>query len=727
MTHSIIQDSDLVKGRKPLEAENRVNLLDRHQVKLAKKLNELEFGRKAVSIWQTGNADRADWLMRQRDYLAQWDEFLDNEDVATGPWAEASNIHLPLTLTACRAVHARMYAALLGVQPPFVAKPQTDADTVAQPMVDGVMAYTLREYMNNNQGVEEVVDKWLWNWITTGVGLLKTRWDRKFTRLVDVVEKQVPDIEIDAEGNQTRVIKVVEQEQTVTKKLFDGPAVDIILPEDLLIVGGDGNVHDADVIQHRYYHTRSELYALADQGIFDIDVVEEILSGGNDSESTDQSSNIKLDRERNSGIIQSNTPADNDKFEILETYAKVDVNDDGMDEDIICWVHKNSSKVLRGTYLHRIYKGGQVPFIKIDFLKRQGQTYGMGIPEIIYPLQREIDALHNIRMDYGVLSTMPFGFVRSTSVNAAQMDLAPGKLIPLNDPQNDVFFPNLGTRTAFLEGEEANLLAHVERLTAISDINLGRVGGQGAARTATGVSALVSENNANLDIFIKRMQRGWKQLLRLLFQLLQQRLPADKWIRICGEDGKMYPFRIRKDDIQFNYDFDIDANSVNSNRAITREIAQQTMNLVMNPLLIQMGITTPENMYEAVKNFLVALDIKDYSRYISKPSDMDVFLSPEQEINRLMRNIEVPVHPAQKHESFLKYAEQIFNNDEWLGTLSTEQAQRIAAQADKHMQMMQAVAAQQAQQDQRAQQQINAQGAGAQTASIGPNNPSPQG
>lgn len=722
---SIVQDEKPIKNRSGLGLENQAPVVDHHQIKLAKDLNELEAGQKISELWSTGNADRTEWLNRQQNFLATWDEFIDNEDLMRGPWTESSNLHLPVTLTAVRALHARMFAALFSVQPPFTVRPNNEAATVAIPLIEGVMQYTIREWLNYNDGVAEVMDQWLWEWITTGTAILKLRWDRRFSRYVEARDEVV--IENVFDDNLKRVVqipKTVTKEEAVTKKIFDGPVVDIVSPEDLLILGGDGDTNKADTVIHRYYHTRSEMYALADQKVFDPDVVEEILEGGLDSEYTDSASALRIDKEANSGIIQTNTAADTDRFEILEAYCKMDVNDDGLDEDVIIWVHSRSKKVLRATYLYRVFGEGYRPFAKIDFLKKRGHPYGMGVPEILYSLQKEIDAIHNLKIDYGTLSTMPFGFYRAASgMKAETLELEPGKLIPVNDPTTDVFFPNMGNRTSFADQEEATLLNYVERLVSISDINLGVIGGQGAARTATGVSAIVGENNTNLDIFIKRAQRGWRQFLRVLLQVLQRRMPKEMWIRITGEDGGFHPFLIARGDIQGRFDFDIDATSINSNKAVTREIAQQVLNLTMNPLLIQMGIVTPDNLYNACKNWVTSLDVKDFARYISKPSDLEMFLAPSQEVARVLQGMPVPVHPAMNHQAFMTYVENMMNTPEYLGLLTQEQAISVAQQYDQHAAMQEAVQRQEAQMRNLSQQQLNAAQAGAPQVSVGPATP----
>lgn len=723
---SIIQNEKPVKNREALGEDYQAPVVDHNQIKLARELNDLEAGSKLAEVWSTGNSDRTDWLNRQQKYLATWDEFIDNEDLMRGPWTESSNLHLPITLTAVRALHARMFAALFSVQPPFSVRPQNEAATIAIPLIEGVMQYAIKEWINEYDGISETMDQWLWEWVTTGTGILKLRWSRTFSRYVEVKEETVVENVFSEEaGRIIQVPKQVAKEEPVTKKIFDGPAADLISPEDLLIVGGNGDVNRADTVIHRYYHTRSEMYALADQKIFDPDVVTEVLEGGNDSEYVDTASGLKLDKSQNSGIIQENTNADTDRFEILECYCKMDTNGDGLDEDVIVWVHSRSKKVLRATYLYRVFGEGFRPFAKIDFLKKRGHPYGIGVPEILYSLQKEVDAIHNLKVDYGTLATMPFGFYRAAAgMKAETLELEPGKLIPLNDPQTDVFFPNLGNRTAFAEQQEGTLLNYVERLISISDINLGVIGGQGATRTATGVNALVSENNVNLDIFIKRAQRGWRQFLRVMLQVLQRRMPKEMWIRITGEDGGMHPFLLQRGDIQGRFDFDIDATSVNSNKAVTREIAQQVLNLAMNPMLIQMGIVTPDNLYNACKNWVTSLDVKDFARYLTKPSDLDVFLTPMQEVARLQQGIPVPIHPAMNHQAFITYVNNMVTVPEYLGLLTEEQTIRIAQQYDQHIAMQQAIQQQEAQMRNIAQQQINAAQAGAGQVSAGPASPS---
>jgi hypothetical protein len=134
-------------------------------------------------------------------------------------------------------------------------------------------------------------------------------------------------------------------------------------------------------------------------------------------------------------------------------------------------------------------------------------------------------------------------------------------------------------------------------------------------------------------------------------------------------------------------------------------------------------VVSPDNIYEAAKEWLVSLEVKDFARFITKPTDFDAFMTPEQEAQRIVRNIPVPIHPAMNHEGFINYVRMIFSNDEMLGSMDQEAAKRLAAQASEHMKMAQAMEQQAAQHRNMQQQQMNAAQAGAQVVSAGPSAP----
>jgi len=722
--------SDIQNDKEPLQGRRKnklgedavAPLRDQIPAKLLEKLQDMDMAAKLSGMWHRGNARRAEWLDRQHTFLADWDNFVEAD--STGALSNVSNLHLPMVFTVVKTYHARMMAAL-AVSEPYLRPRREDSIAGARAATE-VLKYALKDWANGFGGIEDVLDDWLWQWVTTGVGIKKWRWDVKFERFMDVrlvPELQAPRFEVDPETGIETVIpnmQIVEKEQTVTEKVFEGPWCETISAEDLLIIGGGGDPDRADAVMHSQWLTASELWTLVDRKIFDEDAVRTVIESGPDSQLTGDSSGIKGERASRAGMGEVDHEADLDRYQIIECYIALDVDGSGINSEVVVWFHRQTNKLLRATYLRRINKAGDRPFVKIDFFRRNGQEYGMGLVEVLHPLAVEMDAMHNIRIDFGMMSAMPFGFYRaSSSIAPEKLTYEPGTLIPVDNPQTDVFFPNLGNRAAFGFQEEAALQNLVERLTGVSELSLGvQTGTQGALRTATGARALLQEQNANLDVHLKRLMRGWKKSQEYLLHMLQQRIPPGLSFRVTGEDGNDYFAKIRNSvDIMGDFDFEVDPNSASSNPAVREQRANMLVQITGSPLDIQLGIITPRHRYEALKTFLQSQDIKDFSRYIQQPPGSRLILSPEEELNRVIRGIPVPVLPESDHEGYLNFFDMISKSDELLGQFNQEQVLAAAQQAQAHQQMLEALQQQQAQV---ANQQQQAAAAGSPGLQAGP-------
>ena len=722
---SIIQnDSENLhfKSKDPLTDEQRdkikVQLRDASVRNLMERCREKEIGLKVRQMWLVHKSHVEDHQERM-EKLQMWDEYLDDFDTM---YDGESNLHIPMPMIVLKTFHARMYQALLAVDPPFSVRAMQEAYQDDVEMVFGLMNWTLSEWINWYEGIEEVVDRWLWNWCAFGNGILKLRWDRKFTRYIDVKDTYVPgpsiwEVVIGDDGTIEEVespAMVKHQIETpVTEKIFDGPVMEYICKEDIAIIG-NRNIQLADGVIHREWFTADRLRSHVLQNIFDEEAVTKIIDGGPDAEAGNPGMNIKQDRETHSGVKTLDVNEDLDKYEILEAHIEVDINDDGLNESIIVWVDADLGEVVRATYAHRVNQNGKRPFVNIEFIPREGHGYAMGLLELLFPLSIEMDMIHNIKIDIGMLAAQPFGFYRAaTGMDPVKLKIKYGDMIPVDDPQNHVFFPNLGDRSGFFQNEEMLLMQHIERLTAINDINTATIGRQGVARTATGVSALVSENSANLDIFIKRMQRGWRQALRLLWGMLQQRMPNGTEFRVTGQDGREYFDRVNRTDIQCRVDFILEATSANSNRQIMLEQSQQVLAQCMNPFFMQIGIVEPDNVFEALKDYFMALGRKDYSRFIKK-SNLQSYriLTPQEELRRVLAGQKVDVTPELDHEGFMSLwdsMKEMEGLDQMYGQAALDAAD---AQYQQHASMGDAMKAQAGQIQQANQQMFNDQGAG---------------
>ena len=701
-----------------------VPLRDQIPARLLSKLREMDIGTQVVNQWDGANANRSRQLDRQRKLLVELDEFM--EPIYRKPQSWMSDLHLPTAFTICKTFHARMFEALMRQEPPFDVKARQSGNADRANVIQDLMWYTISRWANHNKGIEDAVDDFIWAWVTTGRGIWKLRWDREYTRFVDIVEETVPGSGQVIDGQFIPDTTTVERPVKKDEKIFDGPMWEHIPDEELVVVGGDGDPDAADFVCQSMYMTADKLWTLVDSKKFDKDAVEATIEGGANRPSAEPANNIKNDRAQHSGENSPDQQELIDRYQILEAYLKVDLDNSGICSDLVVWVHKETREILRATYLWRVMRTGMKPFAIADFYRRKGQESAVGLVELIYTLTKEIDAMHNMKIDFGLLSSLPIGFYRASSSMAKErIPLSPGNLIPLEDPSRDINFPVLGNRSAFAAGEEAALFNIISRATGISDLQLGILGAQGAARTATGTRAVVGESNANLDIFLRRLNRAFDKSLRYLFQMLTEKMPDGLEFRVTGEDGNNY-FRQIQDraELQGMYDFEVESNSIRSNRQTQIDNAAQIFQMTQNPILIQLGVVDSGNLFESAKNLLQQLGVKDWSRYINQPEGHTVSLTPGEIANRVLSGIDVRLDPRMDLQGFVEFAQALIDNDETLGQFSELEVIALAGKMQEAMQILQALQALQAQQANAAQIQQNAQ-LGNQQAPLGGVTPPP--
>lgn len=711
----INKDADIIENRKEdLSEQIKDNsLVEKSPKKLFKMLKEENIGEEVSQLWTQGNADRSMWLTRQQAFLEQYDEFLDPINSAPADWA--SDLHLPVALTVGKTFHARFFAAVMGQEPICNVKARKGANEDRSQLVQDVMQYAMKSWANDYNGIEGEMDSFIWNWCMRGNAIMKMSWDKKYSKIIDAAKKQVPAIQYvtNPETGEEEVLQVmqeieVEEESIITD--CDGPKIKRIAPEDLLIIGGAGDVDQADAVIEQLFMNASDLWTLVDQGIFDEKAVKKVIEGGNNSKSGQVNNGIKTQQIEKSGETNLDKPYDLDQYRILEAYIKKDVFDSGINSDIVVWVHAESGELLRASFLHRINKKTKKrPYAKADFYIREGQTYGVGLIELTYSICNEIDALNNMAIDFGLLSSMPFGYYRATSnVSTAGIPIEPGSLIPLDDPSS-VVFPNLGARQAFPMQYLQFLYTMIERLTGINDLNLGVIGGQGATRTASGVNALMSESNANLDIFLKRLNRPIRKMMQYTFAMIQEKMPAGMEFRIMGDDGNNYFRQLKtREEIAGEFDFLLEPNSANSNPGIRQQVAMTVMQMTSNPLDIQLGIITPLQRYESLKNYLISMGVKDYGRYLQKPPQQMRVYTPEELSNRILAGVDVALTPEQDLQGFIAYVEEIMKDDLKLGQFGQDQAIALVRKMQEAIQMQAALQQMQAQQANAGQMRQNA-------------------
>lgn len=665
----------------------------------------------AQKTWNDYDLVRRNNLDKREAVESSWRDLRAVEN--TSPWDWSSNFHVPLSLTYGKAVHARLWQLFSNPNGFYSVEALKESFQDREVDIKRFMDWVLYKYANGKLGARREFDRWLWDLVFGGSGYLKVYWKKTQREYRDVVV--TPQIEeklfFDPELNTGRTrtdIKFEEREEDVVEDL-ETPQIRRILAEDIAMPLGYHDPQDCPSLVLRCFMSTDALKEKARQKIFYMDAVEESL-GFVESRwlQSDNTTNIKTDRADMDGY-DANDYVD-DQHVILEYYGPAyigkNLNENEANKDIkqkkreiVAWIHKASGRVLGWTYLSRISPSGLRPIFKADYVTFPERTDGVGVGELLYDIQRNTDALHNLRMDNGMLASIPMFAYRasSTSLKPHIMKVRPGEGVPVDDV-NDIRPFNFPFLTGFGNQEQAQLQDYAERLISTSDLQLGRAPQRvGALRNATGSNLLAQESGIQLEIHFDRIAECMSKMLKCLFELCRERMPEELYFRVMGKRGEPVFGRVNRESLRGEYDFIISADILGQSQLEKQQMSMLVMQTLQNPVLTQTGIVTPENIYNMAMNFLKVHKIARIDDYVTPPQGYQgPKLSSQERLARIMiglgGDIGSTVRMDENHEKALEELQSFVDSD-YFGVLKTEeQIAQFRELVQAHEQMLAAQA-----------------------------------
>jgi hypothetical protein len=629
---------------------------------------------------------------------------------STSPWDWGSDFHVPLTLSYGKTVHARLWQLFSNPNGFYSVESLKEVHQDREVPIKRFMDWVLYKYANNKLGARREFDRWLWDVALTGSGYLKVYWKKDQREYRDVVVK--PEIKetlvFDPETATGRVVEEAtfkEKEEDVVEDI-ETPQIRRILAEDIAIPVGYNDPQDCPHVVVRCYMNGDQMKDLARQGKFYKEAVEFSLDFVSNRYLQEyNSAEIKADRQDAAGYNPDYSNSTD--HIILEYYGPAYIGKDVLDElneldhdvskskrEIVAWIHKDSGRVLGWTYLSRISPSGLRPLFKADYMTFPERTDGVGVAELLYDIQRNTDALHNLRMDNGMLASIPMFAYRSSSnsLKPQVMKVRPGEGIPLDDV-NDVkpfSFPFL---TGFGSQEQAQLDSYAQKLIATGDLQMGLAPAKvGALRNATGSNLLASESGIQLEIHFDRLADCMSKMLKCLFELCRERMPEELFFRVMGERGEPIFGRVNRNDLRGQYDFIISADILGQSQLEKQQMSVMVMQTLQTPTYLQTGIVSPENLYNMAMNFLKVHKIGRIDDFLTPPQGYaGPRLNTQERLARIMvgqgKDIAETVRLDENHQKALQELEDFADTD-YLGVLQTEeQLAQFKSLMDAHEQM----------------------------------------
>jgi hypothetical protein len=204
------------------------------------------------------------------------------------------------------------------------------------------------------------------------------------------------------------------------------------------------------------------------------------------------------------------------------------------------------------------------------------------------------------------------------------MNIFPGDLWPVQNPQQDIFFPNLSSANSqsFALNFISLLEQNASKLTMQGDLAFGQVpaGKSSALRTSGNLQSLVSLGEARPERILRRFFMLLADAWSVAHGLNKHFLPDKKKFRVVGvQKSGMDPYmEIERGQVDGEYDFDFQANIQNATKLALQQALEQALGVALSPLAFQSGVSTPETVYRLMFDLYSAYGL-DPERYAHEP------------------------------------------------------------------------------------------------------------
>jgi hypothetical protein len=235
--------------------------------------------------------------------------------------------------------------------------------------------------------------------------------------------------------------------------------------------------------------------------------------------------------------------------------------------------------------------------------------------------------------------------------------MSPGLFIPVDNPATDVRQIEIRANLDIASWKEQCVLAYGEKLTGMSDLQMGRQSDRpNAPRTARQTIALLEEGNVRISLDTKVLREDMAEVLAHFWDLEYMFSPESTFFRVTEEDAEgLFPVQdggsiLSVEDRDGRYDFRLQfANSVYSREAKKEKALARYQLDLQNPLIIQNALA----LWEVTKAAHEALGDPNFESLVPKPPQPDQPVDPKVEWTMLLQGEDVHVNPLDNDQLHL--------------------------------------------------------------------------
>lgn len=549
-----------------------------------------------------------------------------------GPWEGSSNISTMITTIASDVAQSKLFPMIWNLDMLHFTGTEGHDEDIAKNN-ETLMKWGLTKDMENTQ---EKVDDIIHRLVVEGTIAVKVAWEVYYTYVT-----RVEPTSVDSKGN-------IKSKVVYDRVRRERPRWLIRDMDYVYVTFNAENEQRADIVEEVYF-TLPILKEMKAKGMLlpdvDMEAIAESVEKTFDPEGT-----VKA-RYDSAGIEAYYARLDSFPIKCYEAYIPYAFGNDQIRKECVFLTLPNvkgETGYLSGKPLHTVSRIGKKPWVIRSFLRRPGIIYGKGIPELVRHLHREMNAIHNQRIDAGNMVIAPFFFFRAASgMEPEEIAVKPATGIPLDDPQRDVFFPDYNpSRLSVSFQEEQIVMDLISKLTFMS---AGDFGQETASRpTARGTLALLSRADKPFGLLGARVQRIFTDLITMTRQYYEENLPPGIQERVLGENNSPVWGELSPEMIAGQYDANMELDLTAGDIAFEKQADQLLyQTLVQDPMVNQ----NPSFAWELRANYILSLKNQyDVEKLIGPKPDNTGNEGDAEDENHMFIQEQVPaVEPQDDH------------------------------------------------------------------------------
>lgn len=457
----------------------------------------------------------------------------------------------------------------------------------------------------------------LYNWfkdsLITGMGIVKCSWDRE--------EGRTPKTIVINQANYNQMVangmEIVDAQpfdefgnvQVTYNEIFysrNQPRIENVLVSEFLYDPFAKDIDECSFIAHKKRVTMSYLRQKEQEGVYaNIDKVA-------NSAQEYQYDDLEEDLRDNYDPFRTELEEAAREVTLYECYVKVDVDGDGILEDMIVTLVDNITLRVEENYL------GRHPFFVLSPIKDSHRIWPKrSYADLIGELQDQKIALNRQILRNIALTNDPKLIMSEEALNIS--DYVNGLSVIRKKAGYTMADSVMPMPVTQLHPWTFQYLEYIEtqkeNRTGITRYNQG-LDASSLNKTAHGISQIMSASNQRLELIARTYaETGVVELYRFVVSLIQQFVDQPTVVRLTNKTLTVQP-----DDLRGEFDLIVNAGIGIATKEANMMNLQTFMTAAMQMAQMGMPIFTPQNAYNLCKRWLEEAGMKNYADYISDPA-----------------------------------------------------------------------------------------------------------